>query len=169
MAAHPEGLELEQDRAGPHPDGPGGVAHREVHRQHVVAVHLDGIFRRNPVAHRLVGEMRAPELLGRRRGKAPRVVFDADQDRQIPNRRYVHSFVEVAFAGTAVAGEHEGRLAGPVQLARQRDAVGDAQLRAQMRDHPHQPVLHRAEVEGAVAPVREPVRLALKLGEQPAT
>lgn len=168
VAAHAERLEFKQDRTWPHPGGAGGVAHRQIHRQHIVAVHLQRILRRNTVPDGLVREMRAPELLGRRGRQAPRVVFDADDHGQIPHRGHVHRFVEVAFARSAVAGEHERRLARPVQLAGQGDAVCNPQLRAQMRNHPHQPVLHRTEVERAVAAVRKSVGLALELGEEAA-
>ena len=94
------------------------------------------------------------------------VAFDAEQHRQLPDGRDVERFVEVPFAGRAVPGEDEGRLARILQQGGQRDAIGDAQLGPEVADHAHDVVGHAAEVEAAVVALGESGRFALELGEE---
>ena len=67
-----------------------------VHGKQIVAVHLNGIFFGNAVADGLVGEVGTTELLVARCGESPRVVFDANDDRQLPHSGDIDSLVEVA-------------------------------------------------------------------------
>ena len=137
VPAHAERFEFEEDGAGVLPNAFGGVFHCVVDRKNVVAIHLNGVFGRNAVPDCFVGEMLESELLVRRRTQAPSVVFDADDDRQLPDGCYVDGFMKIAFRGAAVSGEHERGFLRLVQFVCQCDAVGDAQLRSEVRNHPH--------------------------------
>ena len=55
----------------------------------------------------------------------------------------------------------------PAQLRREREAVRHRQHRAEVADHPDDALLERAEVEGAVAALREAALAAEQLAEEP--
>ena len=141
MAAHAERFEFEEDGAGVLPNAFSGIFHRVINREDIVAIHLNGVFGGNAVSDGFVGEMIASELFIRRGAQSPGVVFDADDDGQLPNGRYVDGFMEITFRGATVSSEDEGGFLRLVQFVRQRDAVGDAQLWSEVRDHPHNVVL----------------------------
>ena len=164
MAAHPVGLELEQRRPVALPRALGRPPHGAHHPQQVVAVDHQA---RHAVAQPAVGEVAAGVLLVGRRRQAPLVVLDHEDHRQLPDRREVQRLVEVALARGAVAGE--GRRDAPLaaQLRREREAAGHRQHRAEVADHPDDALLERAEVEGAVAALREAALAAEQLAEEP--
>src|SRR6185437_1292131 len=63
----------------------------------------------HPIALRLIDQAFAAILFADRRTQPVSIVLDEKYDRQIPYGRHVQSFVEIAFAGSSVAGEYEGR------------------------------------------------------------
>ena len=92
------------------------VLHLVVDVEQVVSVHLNGVLFRDAVANGLVGEVGTTELLFARGGQAPGVVFNPDDDGQLPHGCDVDRFVKVAFRGTAVPGEHEGASSAAVDF-----------------------------------------------------
>ena len=164
MAAHAEGLELQERRPVAPPRPLGRAAHRPVDRQQVVPVHDDA---RHPVAQAAVGEVAAGVLLVRRGGEPPLVVLDHEQHRQLPHRGQVERLVEVALARGPVAGERRRHPPLALELGRERQAAGHRQHRAEVADHPDDALVERAEVEGAVAALREAALAAEQLPEEP--
>ena len=161
-----ERLEFEQNGPRSLPDGCGCLGDSLVNREHVVAVDADRVFLRNAVTGRLVGEMGTAELLAARGGQPPVVALDAEQHGQLPHGRNIEGFVEVAFTCGAVAGEDQRGLSGVAEFGREGDAVGDAELRPEVADHPHDVMGHAPEMEAPVVSLGEAGGLALELGEQ---
>ena len=164
VAPHPEGLELEEGRPLAAPRPVGRASDRPVDGQQVVAVHHDA---RHAVADAAVREVLAGVLLVGGGREPPVVVLDHEEDRQLPDRREVERLVEVALAGRAVPGEGGGHAPVALQLRGEGEAAGHRQHRAEVADHPHDALLERAEVEGAVAALGEAALAAEELAEQP--
>ena len=163
VAAHAERLELQQRRSLAAAGAGGGSTHRAHDREEVVAV--DHVAR-HAVAEAAVGEVQARVLLVRRRREAPVVVLDHEHHRQLPDRREVQRLVEVALARRAVAGERGGDAVLPAQLRGEGEAVGHRQHRPEVADHADDALLERAEVEGAIAALREAALAAEQLPKQ---
>ena len=163
MAAHPVRLELEQRRPVALPRALGRPAHGPHHPEQVVAVDHQA---RHAVAQPAVGQVVAGVLLVGRGRQAPLVVLDHEDHRQLPDRRQVERLVEVALARGAVAGE--GRRDAPLaaQLRRERQPARHRQHRAEVADHADDALLERAEVEGAVAALREAALAPEQLAEE---
>ena len=75
--------------------------------------------------------------------------------------------MKVPFAGAALSGEHQRSLAVPAELGGQGDPIGDAQLRAQVRDHPANGMFPAPEMKTPFPPLAIAVGAALPLKEQP--
>src|SRR5213079_1853440 len=76
------------------------LARGDIHREHVVAVHLDP---GQAVGQRLLGDRLRVGLFLERHGDGPLVVLADEHDRDVPDPREVQRLVEVALAGGAVA------------------------------------------------------------------
>ena len=166
MTPSTERLEFQQDGPRAFPHGRGRLGDGLVDREDVVAVDADRVFLRDAIAGRLVGEMGTAELLAARGGQPPVVALDAEQHGQLPHGRNIEGFVEVAFTCGAVAGEDQRGLSGVAEFGREGDAVGDAELRPEVADHPHDVMGHAPEMEAPVVSLGEAGGLALELGEQ---
>ena len=163
VAAHPEGLELQERRSLAAPRPLRRAAHRIDHRQHVVAIdRLAG----HPVADRAIRQPRAGVLLDDGRRQAPLVVLDDEDHRQLPDRGEVQRFVEVALARRAFSGEGRRHARLAAQLIREGQPVGHRQHRAQVADHPDDVVREDAEMERAVAAAGEAAVAAQQLAEE---
>jgi hypothetical protein len=163
VAAHTEGLELEQARALAPARPLGRPLHHPVHREHVVAV---GDHAGHAVTGGAVGELLARVLLVARGGKAVLVVLDHEEHRQLPDRGQVQGLVEVALARGPVAGEGRDHAVLAPKLRGQGEPVGHRKHRAQVADHAHDVRVEQAEVERAIAALGEPAVLAEELAEQ---
>jgi hypothetical protein len=163
MAAHTEGLELEERRTETLARPGRCVRHRVMHGQQVVAVHdLAG----NAVADGLVGDVLARVLLGGRRREAVLVVLDDEENGELPHRGQVHRFVEVAFTGRSVARKRRGDAVFLAKLGGESQSVGHGQHRPQVADHADDPVIGCSEVKRSIAPLGEAAVLAEELPEQ---
>ena len=134
-----------------------------VHVEQVISIDLNGVLFRDAVPHGFVGEVGTTELLFARGGQAPGVVFNPDDDGQLPHGCDVDCFVKVAFRGTAVPCEHEGTSSAAVKLFRKGHAVRQSELGTEVADHAHNFVLGASKVKTAVPALGEPMVLALKL------
>ena len=74
--------------------------------------------------------------------------------------------MEVALARGAVAGERSSHAPLALEQRREAEAAGDRQHRAEVADHPDDALLELAEVEGAVAALREAALAAEQLAQQ---
>jgi hypothetical protein len=134
------------------------------HRVRVVAV--DG-HRGDAVAGSAVGELLGGELHVGRRGEGVAVVLDHQDERQLPDRRHVEPFVEVAGRGAALADEGDRHAVAAGEPAGQGAPGGHRDHRPEVADHPDvvDAVLggEPAVVERTLDALREAVRLAEQL------
>ena len=164
MAAHPERLHLQQRRPLPRAPALSRPPHRVDHGEHVVAVHDLAV---HPVACRRVGDVLDRHRLPGRRREAVAVVLDHEQNGQLPDGREVERLVEIPLARGPLADERARDEVLSLELRGEAEARRDGKHSGEVRDHPHDAVLHRAEVEGAVTAVREAALLPHELAEQP--
>jgi hypothetical protein len=133
-----------------------GALRRFVGRDDVVAVRLLG---RDPVAGRLVDELRRERLLAGRRGVRVTVVLHDDDERAALHGREVDPFVERARGGRAVADVDQADTRLVPHLEGQRHPRHDRNHVAERRDLTDEPTLCVAEVDVQFAPARRRVRL----------
>ncbi|MCY1226501.1 hypothetical protein D9M72_387320 [compost metagenome] len=122
MGLHPVGVGLHQQRAGAFARQLHRAAQHGKERDDVVAVHA---FAGHAVAHGFVCQRRCYGLVGQRHRDGVLVVLDEEDDREVEDGREVERFMEVAFAGGAVAahGQDYGVLAAEFGGVRNADGV----------------------------------------------
>src|ERR1043165_9753078 len=100
------------------------------------------------------------------RAQSITVVLYQEDHGEFPYRGNVQRFMEVAFAGGAVAAEGEANLILFAELVGQCYAVGNRELRAEVTDHAADVIFIGAEVEAALAAFRVAFLAALPLHEE---
>ncbi len=163
VSAHAKGQTLDQDGFGPFADLFGQILDRGVYLQNIVSIHLGGS---HTIADALVDELLAAELFGRRRAQSPLIVLHYEQHWELPYGRRIQGFVKIALAGPSVTSEDQNGFFFLSNFVRKRNAIGHAQLRAQMGDHSRNVVFRASKVETPVASVGKASFLSLELFEQ---
>ena len=141
----------------------GQALHGGVHFEHIIAVDLHGL---HAVSRAFIHEGFEAELLITGRAQAVTVVFNHENNRQLPYGGHVQGLVEVAFAGPAVAGVGERHFGLFLQQIGQGNATGHGQLRSEVRNHTHNVVLVGTKVEAAVPALSKAQALTLPLRKQ---
>ena len=165
MAAHAEGLELEERRPVAPPRPLGRAAHRPVRPR-------GGRCRpRRRPACRSRGRGRRGG--GRRTARAPGVerpqwLFSITNS---TGSFHTAARLSASWKSPSLVAPSPVNAAAtrrsPLQLGREREAAGHRQHRAEVADHADDALLERAEVEGAVAALREAALAAEQLAEEP--
>jgi hypothetical protein len=156
VAAHPEGHRLQQNRTAVFTHFGSDFGDRAVHGEDVVAIDLDAF---DAVANRLVNEILVAKLFVARCAEAVAIVFDEENDREVPNGGHVDGLMEITFACAAISRKHHRNDVVIVQVARERDAVGDGKHGAEVADHADDAVLGRTKVKLRSRPLVKPSRL----------
>ena len=163
VAPHAEGLHLQQRGALAGPGPFGRPPHRVDHGQHVVAVHD---LPRHAVADGRVGHILDGNRLVRRCRKPVAVVFHHEDHGQLPDGRQVQRFVKVALARAAFARKRQRDKVLTLEPGGQAQPAGHGQHGGHVRDHADDATLGQAEVEGAIAPLREAAGPSHELAEE---
>ena len=163
VAAHPEGHRLQNHWSAVFAHLRSDFRDCAVHFKYIVAVDLDAF---HAIADRLVDEKLVAKLFAARCAQAIAVVFNEENDRQVPNRGHVDGLMEITFTRAAIPRKHAGNDVVAVQVTRERDAVGDREHGPEVGNHADHAVLGRTEVEAAVAALGEALTAALPLRKQ---
>ena len=99
MATHPKCVAFKQDWTGMLTYGIGCFANSLVHFQDVIAVYSYGF---HTVTNSLVGQTFAAVLLVDRGGETIAVIFNDEQDGQLPYGCYIECFMELSFTRTSI-------------------------------------------------------------------
>ena len=157
------GLAFEECRAASLPRAARGLARGLMHREHVVAVHLDAM---QSVGRRAARHAWISRGVGEGHFCRVAVVFADEKRGQFPNPRHVQPFVKRAVVRRAIAEKRDADIPGLHQhraVARARrleDARPDDAARA------HQSDLRREQMHRAAAPVRAARLASIQLREK---
>src|SRR2546423_3106948 len=103
MPTHAEGEAFEEDRAWFFSDGFGKRFYCGVRFKNIVAIYLHSFY---SITYSFINKLLHSELLPGRSRETITVILYNEDDRQVPDSSYVYSFVEIAFAGGAIAGKN---------------------------------------------------------------
>ena len=132
MAAH--AAEHGLDQGGTFTGAGTGHGAGETGRHLFRIVAVDG-FGGDAVTDAAIGEFFAGELVAGGGGKRVPIVFDHQDERQLPHRGHVEAFVEITGRGAAVADEIDGDAVAARLFEREGGAGRHRDHRAEVADH----------------------------------
>ena len=137
----------------------GGV----IHLEYVVTIDLYGFY---AVAYAFVNELLAAKLLVRRSAESIAVVFDEEDDGELPHSGHVEGLMEIAFGCAPIARKGNRDFLSALQFVRKGDPIGNPKHGAKVRNHPHDGIVVGTKVEASFPTFAKPRFFALPLSKE---